>query len=88
MQCLLGDTAAFNSRRTLFQLQGQSPSLAESAQKSLTKVGVSVRGALVEKVAEGRSVAGSPDLGKKLTLNINGKKQTEESDLVLWTAGA
>lgn len=48
---------------------------------------MAVRSALVEKVAEGRSGSSKPDLGKKLTLNINGKTQTEDSDLVLWTAG-
>lgn len=61
--------------------------MAESAQKSLNKVGVNVRNALVEKVAEGPGGGSKPDLGKKLTLNVNGKKQTEDSDLVLWTAG-
>lgn len=68
-------------------VQGQSPALAESAQTSLNKAGVIVRNALVERVAEGRSVASNTDLGKKITMSIDGKKQVEESDLVLWTAG-
>lgn len=68
-------------------MQGQSPSLVESAQKSLSKAGVSVRTALVEKVSAGRSVETCKDLGKKVNLKLNGKSVTEESDLVLWTAG-
>lgn len=69
-------------------LQGQSPSLREAAQKSLSKAGVSIRDAFVSKVAEGRTVKACADVGKKITLTMDGKSQTEESDLVLWTAGA
>ena len=42
----------------------------------------------MEKVFEGRDVAACADVGKKLALEIGGKRESEHSDLVLWTAGA
>jgi hypothetical protein len=71
----------------VIKVQGQPLALAESAQKSLSKAGVSVRDAIVEKVAAGRPVADNKDLGKKITFTVGDSKRVEESDLVLWTAG-
>jgi hypothetical protein len=47
-----------------------------------------VREALVEQVAEGRTVEGQPHLGKQLSLRTGDATRTEHTDLVLWTAGA
>lgn len=60
----------------------------EAAEKSLLQAGVVTRTAKVQRVSEGRAVPACADVGKKLSLDANGKRETEHSDLVLWTAGA
>lgn len=60
----------------------------EAAEKSLLQAGVVTRAAKVQKVSEGRPEPACADVGKKLALDIGGKRETEHSDLVLWTAGA
>eukprot|EP00892_Ulva_mutabilis_P011657 jgi/Ulvmu1/8864/UM049_0046.1 len=68
-------------------MPGQAAPLVEAAEKSLLQAGVVTRPAKVTRVAKGAAVPACADLGKKLTLDVNGKRETELSDLVLWTAG-
>lgn len=61
--------------------------LAAAGRKVLERAGVQVRAARVTKVQEGRDTA-CPDVGKRLSLTQGETSSSEESDLVLWTAGA
>lgn len=69
-------------------VQGQSQPLVEAAQKSLLKAGVVTRAAKVVGVSAGVATPACADVGKKVALEVGGKRETEHSDLVLWTAGA
>lgn len=58
----------------------------------MDRLGVTLRsGSQVTEVQSGTPWAGSPDLGKRITLTPvtkGGAVAVEDSDLVLWTAGA
>lgn len=68
-------------------MQGMPAGLAAAGRTELQRAGVHVRAARVERVAEGRPAA-CRDVGKKLRLTSGTHTVSEESDLVLWTAGA